>query len=162
MRATRGFTMTELILGMLIMSIVALAFAPLLTQTVASYSLAASRSRALHDARHAMFQITRELLLLDAGDLQGINGSQLQFVDENNVATEYSQTGTNVFRGQTMLVPNVNALTFNYFDDQGNITNVIASVRRISIVLRVDTPPQGIFTLRSEVFPRSFVYTNFQ
>jgi prepilin-type N-terminal cleavage/methylation domain-containing protein len=72
----RGFTLTELILGMVIMSITALAFAPLLTQAVGSYSMATTRSRAVNDTRHAMFQMTRELLQIVTDSVYGQLGEQ--------------------------------------------------------------------------------------
>jgi prepilin-type N-terminal cleavage/methylation domain-containing protein len=161
MRNRRGFTATELILGIVIMSITALAFAPLLTQAVASYSLATTRSRVLHDTRHAMYQITRELLQVGTGEITAIAPSQLSFLDQQNAATTYAINGSSVLRNQTLLLPNANTLTFTYFDSLGVQTNVIADVRRIGVELQVNAPTQGTFTLRSEVFPRSFIYTNF-
>ena len=67
-----------------------------------------------------------------------------------------------VLRDATMLAPNVSGLTLTYYDQNYNVTATIADVRRIGIQLDVDVPAQGTMTLRSEVFPRSFIYTNFQ
>lgn len=157
-----GFTATEVILGVVIMSITALSFAPLMTQAIGSYSLSAARTRTVHDARHAMLQMTREILLISTNEILGANSTQLQFVDQVGANTDYRLQGGSIFRGNTLLVPNVNALTFSYLDSNGAPTNVLATIRRIGITLRVTSPAQGNVTLRSEVFPRGFVYNNFQ
>jgi prepilin-type N-terminal cleavage/methylation domain-containing protein len=159
---TRGFTLLELILGVVIMAITALAFAPLVEQAVGSYAVATTRSRAVHDIRHAMFQITRELLQVDAGNITGISATQLQFVDDLGANTDYHLNGNSVFRGNTLLAPNVNSLTFTYLDNLGAPTPVIADIRRIGVEMEVNAPGQGAVNLRSEVFPRGFMYTNFQ
>ncbi len=158
----RGFTATELILGIVIMAITSLAFAPLLTQAVASYALATTRARTVHDTRHAMFQITRELLLIGTNEITAISPTQIQFIDQTGVPADYRLQGGSIFRGNILLVPNVNALTFTYLDGTGTATAVVGSIRRIGINLRVTSPSYGTVTLRSEVFPRGFVYNNFQ
>lgn len=158
-----GFSMVETILAIALTSIVALSFSPMLMQSVGSYSLATSRSRSLSDARHAMFHMSRELLQLSTADIQGISATQLQFIDSQGQATNFTFNAGSVFQGATLLVPNVNNLTFSYLDSAGVVTNVIANVRRIVISLNVQSAGnQGTVALRTEVFPRGFMYTNFQ
>lgn len=158
----RGFSAIEVTLGIVIMSITALAFAPMLTQAVASYSLAATRARAVHDIRHAMFQMTREILYIGNNEILGASPTQLQFVDQSSANTDFRLQNGRVMRGATLLVPNVTGLTFIYRDSNGNPTTVLNAIRRIGITLSVSAPVQGTVTLRSEVFPRGFVYNNFQ
>lgn len=158
----RGFTMIEVTLGVVIMSITALAFAPLLTQAVASYAMSAQRARTLHDTRHAMFQMTREMLYIGTNEITGISPTQLQFIDQGGLNANYRLLNGSIMRGNTLLVPNVSAFTLTYLDSNGAQTAVLASIRRIGINLQVTAPTQGTVTLRSEVFPRGFVYTNFQ
>ncbi len=158
----RGFTMIEITLGMVILAITSVALAPLLSQAVGSYALSETRTRAVQDTNHAMTQITHELLLIKSNQILGISPTQIQFIDQAGANTDYHLQNGSIFRGNALLVPNVNALTFTYLDGTGVATNVIASIRRIGVDLRVNAPSYGVISLRSEVFPRGFAYNNFQ
>ncbi|MBI4238245.1 MAG: prepilin-type N-terminal cleavage/methylation domain-containing protein [Deltaproteobacteria bacterium] len=162
----RGFSATEVLLSMIILSIVALAVSPVFFQSVASYALATGRARVMHDARNAIMQMQREMITVTTARITGIQAQQFSFIDDNALAATYQFTpgapfGT-ITRGATLVMPNAVNLTFSYFDANGAVTNVIANVRRIGVTIVAAAPNQGNLTLRTEVFPRNFAYTNFQ
>lgn len=163
--AARGFTMIELTLALVLMSIVAVGTAPLLLQAINSYSITTSHSRTVHDVRTAMKQMMSETLLVRTVDIQGIQATQFDFVDAQSNATNYRYLAGNpgsILRGNTLLSPNITNLTFTYLDANGTPTNQIPLVRRIDIAITGVTATQGTVALRAEVFPRNFMYANFQ
>lgn len=164
-RAQSGFTMTDLILSSLLVSIIVIAVAPIFAGAVASYALASQRMRVVGDTRNALMQMEREIIGLTSNTLTGIAATQISFTDINGAATDYHLVAGNpgsVQRGNAVVLPSATALTFTYYDGNGVITNVIANVRRIGIQITGSTANQGSLTLRSIVFPRNFLYSNFQ
>lgn len=166
-RTQQGFTLVELTLAIVLTSIIALALAPLLATALESYAMATARSRAVHDARHAMMQMVSEMRLLTTPKIQNIQPTNFGFLDAQNIATSYTlipggNNGGSLMRGNTLLSPNVNTLTFTYLDANGAVTNVIANVRRIGIALTTNALGEGTIALRTEVYPRNFMYANFQ
>lgn len=158
--------MTDLILTSVLVSIITIAVAPIFATSVASYALASQRMRVVGDTRSALMQMEREFIRLTSNTLTGIGANQINFLDPNTgQAVDYRFVAGNpgsIMRGNALVMPNATALTFGYFDANGNVTNVIANVRRISIQLSGNAQNQGALTLRSLVYPRNFIYTNFQ
>jgi Tfp pilus assembly protein PilW len=160
-----GFSSTEVLLTIVIMSIVCVCVSPIFFQSVAAYAISSARARVVYDARNALMQIQREMLLVTTASITGIQPDQFSFIDSNALATNYRFIAGNpgsIQRGNTLVMPNANGLTFTYLDSNGAQTAVIANVRRINIQLVGQAPGQGTLTLRSEIFPRRFVYQNFQ
>lgn len=162
LRKQDGFSMTETIMAIVVISIVSLSFAPMFMEMVGSYSLANSRSRALHDARHAMFQISRELLTVSNNSITAISPTQIDFNDSAGAPTFYRVNSGSLWRNNVLLSPNVNSLNFTYLDQDGVATANLGLIRRITIEMVIGAPGnQGTVPLRTEIFPRAFVYDNF-
>lgn len=161
----RGFTMPELILAMVVTAIMALALAPLLTQGVNTYVLVSSRSRLVHDIRHALNRMSGEVLHIGPGNIMLIQPQRLSFVDAQGGPADYGLVANGargaIYRTAIPLLRNVNNLQFIYYDRYGNVTNIPANVRRIVMQITANAPLAGTMTLQSEVFPRRFVYNNF-
>ncbi len=162
MRGRQGFTLIELILSLLITAMIALTLAPLFRISVDNYRLTTTTTTAMNDARFALSQISRELTLLRAGDIIALGASNFQFTDRAGAATSYQLVGSTALRGNALLANNINSLTFTYYDANRTVTNVVANVRRIMVSLQIAAPGTGNFTMQTEIFPRSFAYTNFQ
>lgn len=162
----RGFTMVECILGVVLTAIIALSLAPLTTQGLNTYVVAANRARLLNDVRFALSRMAREILFLRPGDLRLIQPARITFVDQSGQPADYGLVANGargtLFRTANVVLNNVNAVQFAYLDGGGNPTNVIANVRRINVQMTANTPVAGVVTLRTEIVPRNFAYANFR
>jgi len=156
--------MIEASLSIVLTAILALTFVPLLVQATQSYATASARSRSIHDAKLAVTRMTRELTLLGSVDILGIQAQQFSFRDAQGTLTNYAYAAGNqtLSRAGQLVLPNVTALTFTYYDGNRNMTNTIANVRRIDVQLTTSTVTSGAVTFRTEVYPRSMTYVNFQ
>lgn len=164
-RRTDAFTLIEATLAMVLAGILAFGIAPLLLLSLDSYAMVTVRTRAINNSRQAMQRMEGELMRLTTADLLSIQPDQISFRDSQGLVTDYRLVNgapAAIFRGADQLLANVNALTFTYTDLAGVPTQQIAAVRRIEIAFIAQVPPQSPLPLRVEVFPRGFVYTNYQ
>lgn len=157
----RGFTLIELCLSMVLTSIMAVGMFPMLYTAVNTYAIATSRNRVVHNVQHALLQMQGEILDLPPANITGISATSFQFIDAVGAATSFTFANGTVSRGNSTLAPDISALTFTYYDQNNAQTNVLANVRRIGIALTGSGLGQGTFTMRTEVFPRRLLYTNF-
>ena len=132
----------------------------MLTESLKSYSLITARKDSLSDARRAMERMKSELRIATAIDSMTSTSLQFDTPQENNIP--YSLNGTDLERNGNDIAKNVSALTFTYLDASGNVTGTPANVRRVQLDISVSTASQGINRLRSQIYLRSYYYTNFQ
>lgn len=162
----RGFTLIEVVLGVILTSIMALTLAPLTTQGLNTYVSTTNRARLINDVRFALTRMSREILFIRAGDLRLMQPTRIAFVDVNGQPADYGfiaagARGT-LYRTAIPVLNNVNDVQFAYLDGNGNPTDVIANVRRVDAQITANSPVAGTVTLRTEIVPRSFAYTNFR
>lgn len=157
MRRSRGFTLLELLLTITMLMILGSVVGPVLGNIVHSATFVWARGDSLADARIAIERLVMELRLLPSiSSLTSIGNSNLAFQYPAGTNLQYWLSGTNFQRNSNVLVSDVSALTFSYFDEQGSITSTLGNVRSIGIQISV-LPPSGgeIMTLRTRVFLRN-------
>ena len=165
-----GFTLVDAVLGWVVIGVIALTLAYLLQMAVDSFSMIASRKEALAATRYAADRMTRELLLIKSSDLLALSQTQIQFLDHTGAATDFHSAVVNgkikLYRGVNLLADDLQSFTVKYFDASGiEITdyNNLAGVRRILLDLGVTSDNNyGTVSVRGEVYPRNFLYTNYQ
>ncbi len=165
-----GFTLIEEVLAWAVVGIIALTFAYLLRSGVDSFAMISSRNEALSQARHAAERVTRELLWIKTSDIFSVSPTTFQFRDNTGNFTDFHSqvegSETKLYRGTDLLAAGLNSFNFTYFDAAGNVISDylnLAAVRRIQVDLSV-TANNGYGTVgvRGEVYPRNFLYTNYQ
>ncbi|MBI1909353.1 MAG: hypothetical protein HYS22_04210 [Deltaproteobacteria bacterium] len=164
-RGNQGFGLLETILVIAVISAIFAVTAELLLRGLSAYQLVSSRQDILERAELAMDRMVREIRLLGISSFQGpLGGTTLTFRDTTGTVTNFSLNGNTLSRGNDSLATGIFSLSFSYWDKNGNSTNAVSKVRRVAIGLTLmpnDSQTNNI-TLRSQVFPRNFVYGNFQ
>lgn len=167
-----GFTILEVILSMLIMSLVLGVASEVMLKQADAYSLVNNRKSALQDTRYALFHIKTELEKIDSADLQTISGTALSFYDDTGTLKGYSLGSSGgslgIFAGSKLVVGKLHNFWIDYFDGAGALLTpgpgAVPLVRRI--IFNLETEPQdgeGTITLTMQVIPRDFLgYTNFE
>lgn len=167
----RGFTFVETILSVILVAIIAGVAAKVLISGLDIYSLIVNRNTAFHTARAAMERIQDELLYLKSTDITWMSDTRLGFRDVNGYSTDFEKTtvrrGAQIIpcinRGDDYLAGDVTQLDFDYYNATGGSTIWPLQVRRINIELTVQAMGNaGSVHLRSDVYPRTFMYSNFQ
>ncbi|MDO8462061.1 MAG: type II secretion system protein [Deltaproteobacteria bacterium] len=161
----KGFSLVETVLVIVVMAIIFTVTAELMIRSLTAYSLVTSRQDTLERAGLVMDRMIREIRLLGILSLQGpLSSTQITFRDSVGVVTNFSLNGTTLSRGNDLLASGIASLNFGYLDKNGNVTQSLPKVRRISIQITVSpNNNQGDpLILRSEVFPRNFSYASFQ
>ncbi len=163
----KGFTLIETILTIIVVGIIAGVSGQVLMRGIDAYSLITNRKDALQHARVGMDRMVNELLLVSSTKVTSISDARIDFRDVNGSATSFKRQnmyGTlDLVRGSDFLAGQIYLLDFDFFKSDG--TNAVwpADMRRISIELTTQAiGGYGTVPLRTEVFPRNFMYSNFR
>ena len=163
----KGFTFIELVLTIVIIGIIAGVAAQVLIRGIDAYSLITNRKDALQHARVGMDRMVLELMLIRSTDLTYISNTRINFFDAQGYSTNFRQATVSsypeLYRGDDFLSGRIAAFDFDFYQSNGSSTSSASSVRRINIELTVQgLGSAGTVPLRTEVFPRKFMYSNFQ
>lgn len=109
--------------------------------------------------------MVREIRLIPGqAQVTTTTASSFTFQYPTGTSITYSRTGTNVMRNSDILMNNVTALAFTYYDQAGNTTTTAANVRSVRIQLTATTADgTSSLTVRTRVFIRNTgnYYLNF-
>ncbi len=157
MMNTRAFTLLELLLTIVMLMILGGVVGPILGNIVSISTFVWARGDSLAEARIAIERLVMELRLVPSiSQLTTIASSNLMFQYPAGTSLQYWLSGTDFKRNSDVLSSNVSALTFSYFDEQGNTTSTLANVRSIGIQISVSPSSGGAaMTLRTRVFLRN-------
>ncbi len=163
----KGFTLIELILTIIIVGIIASVAASVLMRGIDAYSLITNRKDALQHARVGMDRMVSELLLARNIDITYIASDHIGFFDFNGYATSFKLTTSyntiDLYRGDDFLAGQVNLLHFTFYKQDNTTAIWPFDVRRTGIELTIQSiGGYGNVPLRTQVFPRNYMYTNFR
>lgn len=160
-RISKGFSLVELILSMALLGIVVLVSGIIMGRGLDAYRLVTNRTEAVQDARFAFVRMQKELERLR--DVTVASPQRIVFTDPDAADVEFRLVGTTLYRDADILAQGISALTFTYYRDNGNETSSGPQVRRIHIDMTVQAGGgAGTLALRTDLFPRIFIYENFQ
>ena len=154
-----GFTLVEIIITIVLVSIIAIIAALIILQGVRAYSGERSRSDVHYQARLAMERMEREIRLIrnqGTSNIPIMVNNNLQFVDVNGATVNFSWVGTTLSRGADALAQNITAFTFNYYQQDGVTTAATADVLWYVDITMTDTQGSNALQLRTTVHPRNF------
>ncbi|MBI2067757.1 MAG: prepilin-type N-terminal cleavage/methylation domain-containing protein [Deltaproteobacteria bacterium] len=157
---SKGFTLVELVLAMTLITIVVAVSGFLMGRGVDAYRLVTSRTETVHQARTALVRMQKELERLR--EVTHAAPDRIAFRDPNMVETDFRLEGGRLYRGNDILAEDITRLTFTYYRDNGNETEAAPQVRRIHLELVTESVEAGRLSLRTDVFPRNYLYDNFQ
>lgn len=167
----RGFTFVETILAIIIVGAIAGVAAKVLIAGLDVYALVVNRHDASQTARLAMERMVDEIVTVEWTDITGMYNTRFSFRDIDGHGTNFKtrivskggQSVNCIYRDEDFLGGSVSSFDFDYFDANGNSTIWSWQVRRINIEFNIDAPANaGVVHLRTDVFPRNFMYDNFE
>lgn len=161
-----GFTFIEMILTIVIVGIIAGVTAKILLSGIDTYSFIMNRKDAVQHARVGMERMVDELELLRWFDITRMNGNHLGYTDrQGNISSFKSGTlgGQPVLlRGDDFLAGRLGLISFAYLKANGTNATFSWDVKKINVQLTIESlGGYGSIVLRTEVFPRNFMYSNF-
>ena len=131
MGATRGWTLVELIMVMVIVGLLAAFIGPMLLNAVKAYDRTQVTVNAYAKMRYAMERMTREIAAVrrnpantTAFDVSSMTATNLQFFKEDGTEVNITTAGTSVTltyvgTGAGTLTDAVSALAFTYYRHDG-------------------------------------------
>lgn len=169
LRQSKGFTLIEIIITIVVVGIIASLAAMIILQGVRAYSDERSRSDVHYQARLAMERMAREARMVRS--CSAISGpanpsATLSFTDINGNAVSYTvNAGTGVLSrgaGADLLATGItSAQPFRFLDQNGNVTTACSvptaptDIWFIEISL-MDTQNSETLQMRTRVHPRNF------
>ncbi len=163
---SKGFTLIEIVITIVLVSILSGIAAMIILQGVRAYSTEQTRSDVHYQARIAMERMAREIRAIrstDPADITASTATNLQFTDVNGSTLGFQLIGPilNRWNGASndVLASGVAAFSFSYFRDDGVTAAVLPA--DLSLLWFIDiamTSQQGPETLqmRTRVHPRNF------
>lgn len=166
-----GFTFVETLLTVVIVGIIAGVAAKVLVAGLDIYAMVVNRNDAVQSARVSMDRMVDELLLVKSSDLIAMGDTIFSFRDADGELTAFTRVTASIggqsvpciYRGPDFLARDAVQFDFDYYRADGLAATTLADLRRINIDLTVETRSDaGTIHLRTDVFPRNFMYGNFE
>ena len=171
----KGFTLIQLIMGLVVGGILAGVTSEILYTQANSYHYIADKKETMSDVRYALNRFSSELMRMqDEADITGVSSTDIQFLDLNGSTVHYeldndADTGTMaLFRNNVVILSHVDDLEFTFYNADGdeitgNAENM-ADIRRIKMqVTTEDLNGRPGVTLTTAITPRIFLgYNEFQ
>lgn len=152
----RGFTLIELILGVVLLGIVSLALTSAFVPTVQTSVTVDTRKEALQNARVAMERMLREIR--EARSITaGFTATSLTFTGPANIPVTYSWSGVAqdpLQRDADELACCVQSFALVYLKKDGSVATAPAEIWRIQADLQIRVGGETV-ELRSEVNPKN-------
>jgi len=160
MRSKLGFTLIEMVMVIVILSIVAAMPSSLLSEGLLGYIQGENILTANWQGQVAIKRMSREIRLINSPNtITTMTSNNLAFTNINNDSIAFNLSGTNLMLtlngSSQILAEGIQSLTLSYFDQSGNSTSVNTNVSYISLSLNV-TYQNANYTLSTSIYPRNF------
>lgn len=145
-RAQQGFTLVELLIVIVVVSIAGLVLSGVLREAVRTYAFVDVEKELVQESRYAKERMTREVIGAARGGIRAAGARSITVVDADSALVTFAWDGV---RGSDLvcvrdglrapLASNVDSLAFTYFDASGRLLTTAdpASPRRVAIYLRL-------------------------
>jgi len=122
MRNERAFTLIEIVMVIVVMSIIAAIGVPLILSAADAISFLTVRVDLTQSADVSMSRMSTEIRRLrDGQSINTATSSQFRFFDVDDTDIDYTLNGTDLMRNTDILASNVDTLTFTYYDENGAV-----------------------------------------
>jgi len=166
MNNSKGFTLIELVIVILIIGIITGIVGSTLLGAIDAWTFKFNRTDLLLDGRLAMNRMVREIReVKNKAKVTTADPSEFSFENVGNVDITYSLSGTDLDRTEdettNTLAEDVSDMTFTYLDSNGDTieTPTVApgatDIRRVRINLTLTKNGENVY-LQSESVPRNF------
>lgn len=158
MMRSQGFTLIEMIVVMIIISILGASMVPVLRQAVDAYSSVNSIATTLDKLRYASARLALEIRGMSSGSLTAMASNGLTFnvidfvpaavtrtvtIDQSgsSLRLKYSNPSTGGY--VPVLTDQLDSVAFSYYDQDGNATAVMANVRYVEYTIALRATASG-------------------
>lgn len=153
-----GFTLVELVLVIALLGVLSIVLGPSIQESVQGYDMVWTRRQVIAQARAGMDRMTAEIQLIPGSSSIVNIGSSTSFTFRypSSYQIRYRLNGGYIQRNSYNLIEHVSALSFIYYNEDGNTTSNPNQVRSVGIQFTID--PQTViptYTLRTRVFLRN-------
>ncbi|HEV2614607.1 MAG TPA: prepilin-type N-terminal cleavage/methylation domain-containing protein [Gammaproteobacteria bacterium] len=153
----KGFTLIELVIVIVILSVIAAIGSKVIGTAFNSYADNQSIVNANEQGRLALERMVRDLHAINSpSDVTTANASSLTFNDVNGNAVTYSLSGTQLQRNGIALADGINTLTFGYYGGTGAAAGTNAAIRYINVTLNI-TQNSVNYTLATTITTLNYV-----
>jgi prepilin-type N-terminal cleavage/methylation domain-containing protein len=165
---TKGFTLVEMILAIVIVGIIAGVSAKILLSGLNTYEFISDRKDITQNARIGMERIVDELILVKWWEIiLPMKDETFNFTDEFGNITSFNMgtmgTITVLQRGTDFLAGPLSVLNFDYLKGDDSAAHQNWDVKKINVRFSIDSlRGHGGIALKTEVFPRNNMYDDFK
>ncbi|MDP2920816.1 MAG: prepilin-type N-terminal cleavage/methylation domain-containing protein [Candidatus Omnitrophota bacterium] len=163
---SKGFTLVELVLVIVIIGIAASIIGTMLLGVVKAWSFKFNRNDILWDGRLALDRMTREIRTIkDSTSVATATSAQFSFTDTGNKDITYNLSSANLNRTEdgtaNLLAADVSALSFTYYNSSGtaipspSVSPSATDIRRVRINLTLTKNGQNVY-LQSDASTKNF------
>lgn len=132
----RGFSLIELIIVMVIISIIAVVIGNILFNSFRTFRVSQDVTDTDWQGLLAIESIANDVHdIRSANDISTINAASFTFVEVGGTSVTYQLSGNNLQRSGTTLASNISALAFAYLDNNGATTTTPSEVRYVRITV---------------------------
>jgi prepilin-type N-terminal cleavage/methylation domain-containing protein len=152
-----GFSLIEIVMVIVVLSIVGLVGSNILFQGAESYFEARDYREAVQEVRYAVERMTREIredIDKPSSDITTMTATNLTYTDPNSASISFALNGTDLERNSVDLAKNVTSLAFTYLQKDDTTAATAANVWKIKIAVTV-TVGNFAVAIRTIVFPRN-------
>ena len=160
---SKGFTLIEIVMTIVIVSILAALAAVIILQGVRAYSDEDSRSDIHYQTRLAMERMAREIRMIrSTAAITTFTATNLQFTDVNGstLGFQWVSPTLNRWNGATndVLASGVTAFSFSYYKKDNTVAVLPADLNLLWFIDIAMTAQQGsqALPMRTRVHPRNF------
>lgn len=132
MKKALGFTLIEMIISMVLVSLVCVAIAPMIYQGIQGAIIAKERSTLDWSARESLMRLGREMYAVRSFSITTANATTFTFTSNLGEAVTYSYVGSQLLRNGDVLANNLSSFAFTYYDATGAVTAVTTNIRYIA------------------------------
>ena len=159
-----GFTLIEVVITIVLVSVLAGVAAMLMLQSIKSYAIEQSRSDVHYQVRFAIERMEREIRLIrsrTAADISIMNPGDISFTDIQNNKVRFQLSAGTIRRSQDngatwlTLATGVTALTFSYLQQDGVSSATATTLWFIGIDVIAQEGSETL-EMRTRVYPMNF------
>jgi prepilin-type N-terminal cleavage/methylation domain-containing protein len=164
-----GFTLIEVVLVIILVSIIAGITGSLILYGAESYSIQYERRDLMYQAKTAMMRMDKEIRMIRSagpGDIITFTADGLEFVNIDGQTIGFALSGSNILRSlngvSNILAKDVSGLTFSYLKKDGTPAAAAEDIWSISVGLAVSG--NETINLRTRIFLRDIhgLYSNWR
>jgi prepilin-type N-terminal cleavage/methylation domain-containing protein len=143
----KGFTLIEILVTLVAMTILFGVGAQVLNTTMLSWNMVTLRKGMLYNGRLGMTRMLFDIRHADITKITTFAPTHFVFTDITNKTSDFEQVGTNLLKNGNILadsLQNANGVQFTYLDPNGNAASAATAICRVKIRLNFQKGDQTL------------------